>query len=66
MAPLGSRMTDDEIWHMVNYIKTLGALKEGGGRYSTPRGRQRVVLADEGLRLPDVGTPAWSCRPIGS
>ena len=24
MAPLGSRMTDDEIWHVVNYIKTLG------------------------------------------
>ncbi len=24
MTPLGSRMTDDEIWHVVNYIKTLG------------------------------------------
>ena len=24
MAPLGSRMTDDEIWHVVNHIKTLG------------------------------------------
>ena len=24
MAPLGSRMTDNEIWHVVNYIKTLG------------------------------------------
>ena len=24
MAPLGSRMTDDEIWHVVNYIRTLG------------------------------------------
>ena len=24
MAPLGSRMTDDEIWHVVNYVKTLG------------------------------------------
>ena len=23
-APLGSRMIDDEIWHVVNYIKTLG------------------------------------------
>ena len=24
MAPLVSRMTDDQIWHVVNYIKTLG------------------------------------------
>ena len=24
MAPLGSRMTDEEIWHVVNYIRTLG------------------------------------------
>ena len=24
MAPLGSRMIDDEIWHVVNHIKTLG------------------------------------------
>ena len=23
MAPLGSRMTDDQIWHVVNYVKTL-------------------------------------------
>ncbi len=24
MAPLGSRMSDEEIWHLVNYIKKLG------------------------------------------
>jgi hypothetical protein len=23
MAPLGATLTDEEIWHVVNYIKTL-------------------------------------------
>ncbi len=27
MAPFGRHMTEEEIWHTINYLKTLGAIK---------------------------------------